>query len=107
MLQEEAGLGIAVDRSREDIPLPQHATNRAELLHLFFGLDPLRHDPDVRLLRGADKALDYRQAHTIGFEMGDEHLVDFDDVDGNRKKVGQRCKSGAEVVQRYTYSTGS
>jgi hypothetical protein len=43
MLQEKAGRRIAVDRSREDIPLPQHAANSAELLHLFFGFDPLSH----------------------------------------------------------------
>jgi hypothetical protein len=107
MLQEKASRRIAVDRSRKDIPLPQHAANGAKLPNLFFRLDSFSHDPDVHLLRGADKTLDYRQTHAIGFEMVDEHLVDFDDVDENRKEMRQRRKSCSKVVQRHTYATGS
>jgi len=104
MFPQKGGSCITVNRWRKDIPLSQHATDGAKLPDLFLSLDPLSDDTNVHLLCDANKALDDRQADPIGLEMVNEHLVDFDDIDGNRQKVRQRRETRSEVVECDTYA---
>ncbi len=105
MLKKKGGRRIAIDRGREDVPLPQGAADRAKLFDLFFSFDPLGDDPDAHLFRGTDQAFDDGYADTVWFQVVNEQFVDLDDIDGNGEQVRQRCETRSEIVQRDPYAS--
>ncbi len=90
MPDEKGGCRLAIDCSREDVPLPQGAADRSKLLDLLFSFDPLGDDPDAHLSLGTDQAFDDGHTDTVWFKVVNEQFADLDDIDGNREQVRKR-----------------
>ena len=66
---------------------------------LLGGLDALGHDRHAEQVGELDDREDDGVARAILFQVGDEALVDLDDVDREALEVGERGVAGSEVVE--------
>ncbi|MDP9573916.1 UNVERIFIED_ORG: hypothetical protein J2W66_004419 [Agrobacterium larrymoorei] len=93
-----------IDGFREQIPLPEPATKRQELVKLSVGLDAFCHNPQAQLRGDAEQSLNDYHGTMAWNQPLDEGFVDLDDLDRDRQKMCKRREPRSKVVKRDTHS---
>ncbi len=87
--------------------LAELASDLCQQASLVLRLDAFRYYPHVKLARYLDQAFHNCEAWITLDKPAYKGLVNFDDIDGNGQKMGKRCESGAEIIQRDAQAMGA